>query len=201
MKKIWLFILIGLLFSCKNETSIKKSVSPKETETSSVKQEQKDYNKTGLEIAFGTKKQLGKNLISQLNKKGTLDALTFCNVKAIPLTDSMQTVYQAKIKRVSDKNRNPNNKANNDEVTYINQFKEVIKKGEKPQPIIKKTQDSVYFYYPIVTNGMCLQCHGKPNKNIKPETLKLLSNLYPNDKATGYDENQVRGIWSIQIKK
>ncbi len=201
MKKIWLFIFIGLLVSCKNETSNKEPVTSKETEASSVKQQQKDYKKIGLEIAFGTKKQLGKNLMGQLAKSGTLDALTFCNVKAIPLTDSMQTVYQAKIKRVSDKNRNPNNKANAEEIRYINQFKEMIKKGDKPQPIIKKKQDSVYFYYPIVTNEMCLQCHGKPDKNIKPKTLQLLSNLYPDDQATGYDENQVRGIWSIQIKK
>lgn len=48
---------------------------------------------------------------------------------------------------------------------------------------------------------MCLQCHGKPAEQINPATLKKLSELYPADKAVGYDIDQVRGIWSIQFKK
>lgn len=48
---------------------------------------------------------------------------------------------------------------------------------------------------------MCLQCHGNPNAEIKPETYTALKALYPNDKATGYDVDQVRGIWSISFEK
>ena len=48
---------------------------------------------------------------------------------------------------------------------------------------------------------MCLQCHGKPNQDIKRPTLNSLANLYPEDKATGYSINQVRGIWSISFDK
>ena len=59
----------------------------------------------------------------------------------------------------------------------------------------------VNFYYPIVTNGMCLQCHGEPNKEIDEATLAQLNNLYPDDKAKGYAMNQVRGIWSISWEK
>ena len=201
MKNILILILIFiLLFSgCKKDNSVNKKITSEPNKV--LKKQQKDYSKTGLEIAFGTKKQLGKNLIGQLSKNGTQKAIEFCNLKALPLTDSMQTVYQARIKRVSNKNRNPNNKANRQEEEYINQFKTVLKRGEKPQPVIQKTQDSVYFYYPIITNAMCLQCHGKPNQDIKPETLKLISSLYPEDKATGYTENQVRGIWNIAFKK
>ena len=57
------------------------------------------------------------------------------------------------------------------------------------------------FYYPIKTNSMCLQCHGKPNSNIKSNTLNKIKNLYPNDLATGYNENEIRGIWSITFNK
>ena len=60
----------------------------------------------GLSYALATKQILGKNLMSAIQKKGTLGALEFCAIQAYPLTDSMSTVYNAKIKRVSDKPRN-----------------------------------------------------------------------------------------------
>ena len=112
----------------------------------------------------------------------------------------MSVHYNAKIKRVSDKNRNPNNKANAEELEYIEQFKKDLMVQKEIQPIVVEETEKVHFYYPIETNTMCLQCHGKP-ENIKPEVLKKIKILYPNDLATGYTENEVRGIWSITFDK
>ncbi len=44
---------------------------------------------------------------------------------------------------------------------------------------------------------MCLKCHGTPNEQIQPKTFAKIKELYPNDKATEYEANQVRGMWSI----
>ena len=155
------------------------------------------YGERGLQYALTTKAVLGKNLMGTIQKKGTLEALTFCNERAYPLTDSMSVVHNATIKRVSDKPRNPNNKANSIELDYINTFKKQLANQEEISPIVKEDSDQVLVYYPIVTNSMCLQCHGKPNENINPEIIKKLTLLYPEDQATGYTTDQVRGIWSI----
>ena len=165
-----------------------------------VVEKQKTFAEIGLEYALSTKKLLGENLMGTIQKKGTLEALAFCNVQAMPLTDSMAVKYNASIKRVSDKNRNPNNKANAEEFTYIQHFKNQIANKIEPKPIVLERGDKVQFYYPIPTNTMCLQCHGKSNE-IKPEVLKKIKILYPNDIATGYSENEVRGIWSITFNK
>ncbi len=63
-----------------------------------------------------------------------------------------------------------------------------------------KLKTLVGFYAPIITNTLCLQCHGKPGSDIKPKVLASLKDLYPNDMAKGYDANQVRGLWSIDFK-
>lgn len=165
-----------------------------------AEEKEKSYADIGLEYALGTKKVLGKNLMGTIQKKGTEEALAFCNHEAIPLTDSMSVYYKAKIKRVSDKNRNPNNKANAEELEYISQFKSLVAENKEIKPITKEKDNTVHFYYPIVTNTMCLQCHGK-QENIKPEVQKKITELYPNDLATGYGENEVRGIWSITFDK
>lgn len=158
----------------------------------------KTYADIGLDYALGTKKVLGKNLMEAIQQKGTMEALTFCNHKAIPLTDSMALHYKATIKRVSDRNRNPNNKANAEELKYITQFKKELSNKKEIKSITLEKEDKVQFYYPIETNTMCLQCHGK---QIKPEVQRQILKLYPKDLAVGYNENEVRGIWSITFEK
>lgn len=158
----------------------------------------KSYEDIGLEYALSTKQVLGKNLMETIQKKGTLEALNFCNVQAIPLTDSMSVKYHSKIKRVSDKNRNSENKANEEELIYLEQFKNDLANKRESKPIVKEIDGKIQFYYPIPTNAMCLQCHGK---QIKPEVQRQILKLYPHDLAVGYDENEVRGIWSITFDK
>ncbi|MDE0535149.1 c-type heme family protein [Tenacibaculum sp. L6] len=153
----------------------------------------------GLEYAMETKKALGKNLMGAIQKQGTLHALQFCNEQAYKLTDSMATNFNATIKRVSDKPRNPNNAANKEELEIIEGYKKVVSNNETIKPVTKQVGSTTQFYYPIITNNMCLQCHGTPKTQIKTETLQELALLYPSDKAQGYDVNQVRGIWSISF--
>lgn len=164
-------------------------------------QKEKTVSEIGLEFALGTKKVLGKNLMGTIQNQGTLKALEFCNEKAIHLTDSMSTKFNAIIRRVSDKPRNQDNLANNREKEVIEIYKKVLIDSLDINPITEKNKDKIQFYYPIITNGMCLQCHGKPREQINTEVLASLDKLYPKDKAIGYSESEIRGIWSITFKK
>lgn len=164
------------------------------------KEVKKTPTETGLAYALGTKKVLGKNLMGTIQKKGTLEALQFCNEKAYPLTDSMSVKFNAIIKRVSDKPRNQTNQADEKELKIISQYKKLVAEKAEINPITETVNTKTKFYYPIVTNSMCLQCHGKLKEQLKPTILKKIAELYPLDKATGYKENEVRGIWSITFK-
>ena len=159
------------------------------------------YAKRGLKYALATQAVLGKNLMETIQKKGALEAVAFCNIKAYPLTDSMAVVQNVIIKRVSDKPRNQNNQANKKELAYIKAFKNDIKNNIEPKPIVDLTNSKVQVYYPISTNTMCLQCHGKPNSDIQEPVLLKLNNLYAQDKAIGYQIHEVRGIWNITFDK
>jgi len=188
MMKLKFIVLISLLFftSCSKEK--KDIVDVKDV---------KNYTQVGKNYAMSTKKILGKNLKQAITKNGTIGALSFCNEKAMSLTHEMELKYDAIIRRVSDKNRNPKNKANSEELKYIETFKKMLANGEKIKPIIKKNNGNIYFYAPIKTDGLCLQCHG----NLTKEVHLKIKQLYPNDLAVGYKENQIRGVWSISFKK
>lgn len=159
------------------------------------------FEEKGLRLAMATKAVLGKNLMQAVKQKGPEHAVEFCNTKAMHLTDSMSLALNASIKRVSDKPRNKKNKANEQEEAFIAKLKNLLANGEKPVAELHETADKVIGYYAIETNQMCLQCHGAKDKEINAATLSKISNLYPDDKATGYAENQIRGIWVVEMKK
>ena len=151
----------------------------------------------GLEYALSTKAVLGKNLMGKIQSEGTVGALEFCNIQAIPLTDSMAKVHHALISRVTDKPRNPDNLANENELVTLSFFKQRASEGEEPESVISEKDGKTVFYFPILTNSMCMQCHGKPEIDIENSTLAAIKTKYPEDKATGYGLNEVRGMWKV----
>lgn len=192
MKYFFLLLIIALSFyGCQHQ--------PSADQAAAAHPGKKQMESIGLEYALETQKVLGKNLMQAIQSQGALHALEFCNIRAIPLTDSMAQHYATSIRRVSDKPRNPDNQANAEELKYIEQFKKQVAAGQYPLPVVLERQGIAQFYYPIVTNSMCLQCHGKSTE-LKPEVAQKIRSLYPADKATGYSENEVRGIWSVGLK-
>lgn len=163
------------------------------------KEIQENSAQKGMAYAKATQKALGMNLIKAIGENGTLGAIEFCSTKALPLTDSMSVMNNAIIKRVTDKPRNPKNAANREELGYITYYKKLIASGKEPKPIVKREQGEVDFYFPITTNAMCLQCHGKPNEQVTPETFAMLKSLYPSDQALGYGADEVRGVWVVNF--
>ena len=198
------FILISattIFYGCEGNEQETKTAT--ETDTTVIVDEQLavNYAELGKEIAMQTKANLGKNLGLALSEKGAVGAVEFCNTRAIPITDSMSVVLNTKVKRVSDKPRNPSNQANADELAYIESWKTAKAKGEQVAPLIAERNSKMVGYYPIETNAMCLQCHGTPEKQVAPETLSKIKKLYPSDKAVGYGENEIRGIFVVEMDK
>ena len=121
--KVSIFIALGfLMISCNKKSK---------EETTVISEESKEILQ---KYAVETKGVLGKNLMNAINTQGTEKAIEFCSTKAIVLTDSMGTAFNATLKRVSDKPRNPLNKATQNETDFINELKEKISKGEKMTP-------------------------------------------------------------------
>lgn len=187
------FLFIGLILTqCTGEV---KNPTPTYTEEELV-----TYRESGLETAMATKAALGSVLIPTVTQEGTVAALEFCNIKAIPLTDSMSVDQNKVIYRVSDKPRNHANLANEMELEYIASAKENIALGETVTPAVHAIGDRVIGYYPILTNQFCLQCHGNPGEKISEETLAAIQRIYPEDKATGYSEGEIRGIFVVEME-
>lgn len=190
-----------LLSNCSgNQVSNQASIEAENT-VDTVPITEINYLKAGKELALQTGSSLTKQLVTALNKKGSDGAVEFCKIKAISITDSMSIALGAQIKRVSNQPRNPNNNANEAELAYIKNWKEAKASGKEHEPNVSEFAGKMIGYYPIITNQMCMQCHGKPGKDINNQTLSKIKKLYPTDKATGYSENEIRGLFVVIMNK
>jgi len=169
----------------------------------SCSQEEEKINSTTKEAAIRyaheTKKVLGKGLKHAIKQKGLVYAITFCSDTAEVLAQNAVKDLDVEIKRVSDRNRNPNNAANEEELSYINKAKKELLEGKEIQAAFHRSQGKVVAYIPILTKPFCLTCHGEPNVAISPEVHQKIGELYPDDKAINYKDNELRGIWVVEM--
>jgi len=187
-----ILVALVLLHACgpKSESSDRAELSAYELDRLRLK---------GEEMANITQAVLATNLMNALQEGGPLHAVSFCNSTAIPISDSMSVVQSARLRRVSDRNRNPGNEASTQQAVFIREMQQLIDRGEYPVSAVKLLGTKAEVWYPIVTNAVCMNCHGAPGAQVLPETLTRLAELYPDDRAVGYTTNQIRGLWIVEL--
>lgn len=96
------------------------------------------------------------------------------------------------IRNVSDRPRNPVNKADKHEQKAIERFKENPSDTLYLEKIIKDDKKYFNYTYPIVVEQYCLKCHGE-----RDETMPSIKSRYA--AAYGYKIGDIRGVTSIKI--
>lgn len=160
-----------------------------------------DFRQQGLQAALQTKAALGGQLTEAIASGGPEGAVAFCNTRAIPITTQASEELGMEVVRVSDKPRNPANAASEAERAIIEEFKASLAARTTPKPALREHDNAVVGYYPIVTNALCLQCHGTKGQDISAATQAVIDRQYPDDQATGYGENELRGLFVVTMEK
>lgn len=162
------------------------------------------YLEMGDDIVGETKRKISTTLMEAMEKGSVKYAAQFCNLVAYPIVDSMSKAHNARIRRVSDRPRNPKDAMDEDEKKVFAMFKEKMSQpNAEVKPILVQYGDGTVGYYtPIkISMPVCLKCHGEVGKDITTEDYAELKRLYPEDKAVGYKEGELRGMFSIRFTK
>jgi len=153
-------------------------------------------------------KMLGKALKTELkahmkNDPSGLEALAFCSGSADAITKKVNAKLPAyaKVRRTALKVRNDKvNMPDETDVKVMKKFEEEIAaKKLTPKSIeVVKVGETTRIYKPLVTKKVCLKCHGS---DLSPKIAEAIKSAYPNDKATGFKEGDLRGVIVAEIKK
>ena len=143
---------------------------------------------------------LQAELKAAMQAGGPVAAIGICNTQAMPVTEGIATEKNMFLSRVSLKNRNPANAPNAWQTAVLEDFELQKTAGKDIGSLAWSETTSVdgqkEFRYmkAIPTGTVCLQCHGT---GLSPEVSQTLAGLYPEDRATGFRESDIRGAFVV----
>lgn len=139
-------------------------------------------------------------LQDEIRKSGPEGAIPVCKDMAPKMAGEISQQTGWKIKRVSLKARN-DARAIPDawEKAALEDFDQRAAAGESPAKLEKgeKIGNEYRFVKALPVQSLCLNCHGTDDK-LNPAVKAALGQNYPNDRATGYSEGQIRGVISVR---
>jgi hypothetical protein len=142
---------------------------------------------------------LSKTLQNAIRESGPAEAIAFCNIHALPITEAALTDEAFALKRTSLNLRNPKNKPTAFERDILEAYSQSFARGEKLESRLVVREDTVHFAKPIMLMPLCTACHGD-KQNLAPQVLSKIEALYPADEATGFSPGDLRGMWHVKFK-
>ncbi len=159
-----------------------------------------DAKVEGKRITDESQAALSSALMSKINSDGFEAAVSYCNLQAPVLTDSLSLLFNATVRRTSLRLRNPNNAPDTTDRGILYTFEELHERDIKPEPMLLERKDGTMRYYsPIIVAPICLNCHGMPGEELSADLHALILDEYPEDNAVEYEKGDVRGAWVVEF--
>ncbi|WP_457606615.1 Tll0287-like domain-containing protein [Nitratifractor sp.] len=151
-------------------------------------------------------KMLGKELKGNLKKylkkdPSGLQAAYFCAKSAERLTKEVNAKYPENVRvyRTALKLRNPKNAPDATDRKVMEEMEKQMKEGTfKKKPVVVEVNGAKRIYVPLMVEKACLKCHG-PVEKIDPKVRETIAKHYPEDKAVGFKEGDLRGVIVAEI--
>lgn len=149
-----------------------------------------------LERARALAKKVGGGLklrlVEAMAEGGPSAAITVCADEAQAITRAAVAEGQS-AGRASTKLRNPDNAG----PPWVDRWlRDQGDAAADATPLARVEDGHARVIVPIGVDGVCLNCHGDV-ESLAPEVRAVLAQRYPNDRATGYGEGDLRGaLWA-----
>ncbi len=156
-----------------------------------------EQSRAAVQQFFG---QLKGELQAGMKAGGPVKAIEVCSEKAPAIARDVSKKQGLQIGRTSLKPRNAGNAPDEWEKSVLEEFEQRKAKGEHPKQMEKyevvesNGQQSFRYMKAIPTGELCLKCHGT---DIDPAVSAKLNKLYPEDKAIGFKQGDIRGAFTI----
>lgn len=135
--------------------------------------------------------RLSQRLMEVMGAEGPAAAIRVCREEALEITAAVGESCGVKIGRTSFHLRNPRNKPPDWAAEGIE------KRVEEPQ-FVTLPDGQLGALLPIRLQPQCLLCHGPP-EGIPDEVKQALAEDYPDDQATGFELDALRGWFWIEV--
>ena len=195
MKKIILTAAVAAL-------SIGCASAPKQEAPQVSAAEKRALVAEGKQVFMEFGNTLKGHLKGGLKRGGPDKALQVCNLIAPSVAADISKKYGVEVGRTSLKLRNPDNAPDAWEKSVLLKFEERKAAGEDVSKIAysEVVSEGGKNYFRMMkaiptAKKPCLACHGG---KLKPAIAKRIDELYPDDKARGFKEGDIRGAFTLK---
>jgi len=141
-------------------------------------------------------------LVAELQRGGYEGALRACSETAPRMTREWRQRTGQEARRVSLKNRNPENAPDAYERGVLEEMDRRKSEGKEASEhvavVLEDGRRVLRYLQPLVTAPVCLNCHGTAD-DLSPRVRALLAERYPGDRATGYATGDIRGAVTVKV--
>ena len=144
--------------------------------------------------------ELKAELTSALASAGPTGAISVCRTRAPEIAARLSRESGAVVSRTALRVRNPANAPDDLQRAILEQFAADLAAGRTEMPLeaaveINRGGRIEHRYMrAIPMDAMCLACHGQ---QLAPEVASAIASDYPEDQATGFEQGQLRGAFSV----
>lgn len=142
-------------------------------------------------------------LMKKMSEAGPAGAVEECSRVAQKIAREKEK-ENWRVRRVSLKFRNPENKPDPYEEKVLKKMEEMKKEGKlswdyvNSEIVEENGKKFLRYMRPIFVGDFCLKCHGKEGE-IPPDVREKIKKIYPEDKAINYSSGELRGAVSIRV--
>lgn len=142
-------------------------------------------------------------LSEAIAKSGPDGAIGVCRERAPQMAKAASEQSGWAIRRVSLRNRNPRAVPDAWERETLDEFDRRAAAGESPATLEKAAvvkvdgKDHYRYMKALPVQPLCLGCHGQAEQ-LSPAVREKLGALYPDDKAVGYRQGEIRGAMTLR---
>ena len=139
------------------------------------------------------KEQLVEALMGVLEEGSPTDAIHVCRERA-PEIAARLSVDGVRMGRTSHKTRNPANAPEPWVEPLLAAYLE--DPTDSKARAVRVDESTLGYVEPIYVVHFCLSCHGP---SIEPALLDEIQSVYPEDQATGFKANELRGLFWVTL--
>ena len=192
-RKFFTLIIIGLSMALTRASYAQKATIEPTFEKALV-----EVRKASNELA----EKVRALLLKEIEKGGFSSAVRVCSETAQEITQKFATQRGYYIRRVSLKYRNSRNAPDDYERKKLEEFDRLNREKKLSNEYVEVVNEHgvEYLRYmrPLIVAPLCMTCHG-PKENIPSEVKVILAEKYPEDRATGFLVDDLRGAISVKI--
>lgn len=192
---LFMFAAVLLLFPACRPSGQERAESPTDVEMqeAAILAHHQGLGDSLVQLA---QEELLRNVSQAMVHGGAPNAIDFCNIHAGGIVAELAEKWNCSLRRTSLKYRNPEARPDEAEENLLNWYAS-LPRGEWTSTVWRE-EGLVHYASPIrIAMPACLQCHGVPGRDISEQTMAVILENYPDDKAIAYEAGDLRGMWHL----